>query len=61
MLVLDPPQLRSEGLQIPEPGKGRLRKLILWTCLVLGSGGGIVFVALHIVPAAGAAGGCGGG
>jgi hypothetical protein len=45
----------------PPPLKvGRWRTVLLWSWLLIGAGV-VVFVVLHVVPAAGAAGGCGGG
>jgi hypothetical protein len=43
------------------PGRGLARRIFLWSWVLIGIAAVVVFVALHVVPSAGAAGGCGGG
>ncbi len=41
-------------------GRRLSRRVFLWSWVLIGVAAVVVFVALHVVPAAGAAGGCGG-
>jgi hypothetical protein len=54
----------SEGPWAPAPAReprGRRLRHVVWWCVAIGSGVILAFLVAHIVPAAGAAGGCGGG
>ena len=42
-------------------GRGLARRVLLWSWVLIGIAAVVVFIALHVVPSAGAAGGCGGG
>ncbi len=42
-------------------GRGLARRIFLWSWVLVGIAAVVVFIALHVVPSAGAAGGCGGG
>jgi hypothetical protein len=58
-MQLDPSFLQSEGLRPPRPN--RARRVLLWCVLLVAVAGTACFLLLHVVPTAGAAGGCGGG
>jgi hypothetical protein len=60
MQVFDPSFLDSDANQSPESPR-RWIWVSLWAIAIVGAGGFFLFIALHIAPAAGAAGGCGGG
>jgi hypothetical protein len=48
--------------QVWRRGRGLARKVLLWSWVLIGvTAVVVVFIALHVVPSAGAAGGCGGG
>jgi hypothetical protein len=47
--------------QVWRRGRGLARKVLLWSWVLIGVAAVVVFIALHVVPSAGAAGGCGGG
>jgi hypothetical protein len=57
-MQLDPSFLQSEGLPPPRPH--RMRRVLVWLCLLAAIVGSAVYLLAHVVPAAGAAGGCGG-
>lgn len=60
MEVFDTSFLEPEGTQAPR----RTRRWILvsaWASAMIGAGAVLLLIALHVAPAAGAAGGCGGG
>jgi membrane associated rhomboid family serine protease len=42
-------------------GRTLARRVFLWSWVLIGIAAVVVVVALHVVPSAGAAGGCGGG
>ena len=42
-------------------GRTLARRLFLWSWVLIAIAAIAVFIALHVVPSAGAAGGCGGG
>ena len=60
MKVFDTSFLDSEATQAP-PKARRWIWLSLYAIAIVGGGAFLLFVILHVVPAAGAAGGCGGG
>jgi hypothetical protein len=45
----------------PSSWRRRVWRSLLWTAIVVGGGAVVIFVLLHVAPATGAAGGCGGG
>jgi hypothetical protein len=47
--------------QVWRRGRGLARRVLLWSWVLIGVAAVVVFIALHVVPSAGAAGGCGGG
>ena len=47
--------------QVWRRGRGLARRVLLWSWVLIGIAAVVVFIALHVVPSAGAAGGCGGG
>jgi hypothetical protein len=59
--VYDTTYLESESTGQPVSAFRRRVLILLWSCAVSGAGAVLVFVVMHIAPAAGAAGGCGGG
>jgi hypothetical protein len=60
MEVFDTSFLDSDANQAPKSPR-RWIWLSLYGIVTIGAGAFFLFIALHIAPAAGAAGGCGGG
>ena len=52
---------RDDGTRWRGADAGLARRVLLWSWVLIGVAAVVVFIALHVVPSAGAAGGCGGG
>jgi hypothetical protein len=61
MEPFDPSYLNLEGVEPPPSPKRRIFGIVLWVGALSGGLAILVFMALHLAPAVGAAGGCGGG
>ena len=61
MHVYDTSFLESEGIHAPKNGQWVWVSISLWAGAITGAVALFLFIGTHVAPAAGAAGGCGGG